>query len=83
MAITFQRQQQSLIGAGDLPTARLTGATADLSGLNRLAGAFLSAGAKGREEAEQKKKQNELLEGMREGSKFIGKDENGNPVRVR
>jgi hypothetical protein len=79
MAITFQRQQQSLIGAGDLPSARLTGAVADLSGLNRLGNAFLNAGAKGREEADRKKRQEDLLAGRRDYKDYVGIDENGNP----
>jgi hypothetical protein len=80
MAIGFERRQASLIGAGDLPMARLQASVPDLSGLQGVANAFMRAGDKKRGEDDQKKKQDELLAGMREGSKFVGRDENGQPV---
>lgn len=86
MAIGFERQQKSLIGA-NLPTARLDIQPADFSGLRRLGNDIMNAGARIGDErarrAEEGRGMQDTLAGSEQGSldgmNWIGKDENGKP----
>lgn len=90
MAIGFERRRASLIGGGDLPTARLADTTPNLSGLQRVGDAMLAVGVreyrKKEAEAEERRSVEEQLRGMRQGridaQTFIGKDENGRDVEL-
>ena len=79
MALGFERRQASLIGGGDLPTARATGATADLSGLSRLGNTIMNAGQKKSAEDKAKQAQDDAIAGAIAGGKYVGVDENGKP----
>jgi hypothetical protein len=87
MALRPEQRRASLIGAGDLPVARLDNATPDLSGLQSLAGAFMRAGDKKRREKDEKQSIRDQLDGMAKGAEagraWVGKDENGNSIEVQ
>ena len=81
MAIGFERRQASLIGAGDLPFARVTGAVPDLSSIGDI-GRDMQLRARQKQaqtEADQAQvdAQNESIQGAAAGSSYVGKDENG------
>lgn len=88
MAIGFERQQKSLIGA-NLPTARLDIQPADFSGVQRLGNAIMNAGARIGDERARRKEQgrdiNDALQGSRQAysdfQTLVGKSPDG-PVEV-
>jgi hypothetical protein len=88
MAIGFERRQASLIGAGDLPFARVTGAVPDLSSIGDI-GRDMQLRARQKQaqaEADQSAKQGitDTLKGQEvgaaEGQVYVGKNESGNYV---
>lgn len=88
MAIGFERRQASLIGAGDLPQARASGAAPDLSGLGRAGLAIVNNAVRKQEEAQaESERRNAItdrIKGMEKGAleapTFVGKDETGRAV---
>ena len=88
MAIGFERRQASLIGAGDLPFARVTGAVPDLSSIGDI-GRDMQLRARQKQaqaEADQSAKQGitDTLKGQEvgaaEGQVYVGKNESGEYV---
>lgn len=91
MAIGFERQQKSLIGA-NLPQARLDISAPDLSGLQRLGNTMVNVAAdkaqrkkaKAESEAEANREFDEAIRASQDGADFaqswIGVDENGRSV---
>lgn len=81
MAIGFERRQASLIGAGDLPTARVSGATPDLTGFRRLGNTMIQAGAEKAAEDRRKQALADRIKGMEAGANggqaYVGKDQTG------
>jgi hypothetical protein len=88
MAVGFERRQASLIGAGDLPFARVTGAVPDLSSIGDI-GRDMQLRArqeKAQADADQSAKQGitDTLKGQEvgaaEGQVYVGKNESGEYV---
>ena len=88
MAVGFERRQASLIGAGDLPFARVTGAVPDLSSIGDI-GRDMQLRArqeKAQADADQSAKQGitDTLKGQEvgaaDGQVYVGKNESGEYV---
>ena len=87
MALNIEKRQVSLIDSASFNNARAVNVTPDLSGLQRLANAFLNQGADAALEKKNNDKQNQALADSSAGyadanTNFAatGKDENGNWV---